>query len=242
MIVRINQFNAPHPEAEAGWPAEGRLGPLLAPWPQGTRGFEILILERDENNRPLSDAFRQQQFRQLVPQVVAALREAGEEIVVRLDGRFAERELLGAYAHLTDEQGLGHFAVSTAAKLNPAAGEPLASVRVQPASPEALQRLCSDPAVGLERSVRLRVVSIPANLVEPMLDTDSPDDERWPELLGKSGFVLGTVKGLLALHVLTTRFDAPTLKSRLMNRLASLSQQQQQSSQPPASAGSSKSI
>jgi len=240
MIVRINQFNAPHPEAEAGWPAEGRLGPLLAAWPQGTRGFEILILEKDETNRPLSDAFRQQQFRQLVPQVVAALREPGEEAVVRLDGLFAERELLGAYAHLTDEQGLGHFAVSTAAKLNPASGEPLASVRVQPTSPEALQRLCSDPAVGLERSVRMRVFSIAAELVEPMLDTDSPDDERWPELLGKSGFVLGTVKGLLALHVLTTRFDAPTLKTRLMQRLASLQQQQQSSSQPPASAGWSK--
>jgi hypothetical protein len=239
MIVRINQFNAPHPEAEAGWPPDGRLGPLLAAWPAGTRGFEILILERDETSRPLSDAFRQQQFRQLIPQVVAALREPAEDIVVRLDGRFADRELFGAYAHLTDEQGLGHFAVSTAAKLNPAAGEPLASVRVQPTSPEALQRLCSDPAVGLERSVRLRVFSIPAGLVEPMLDTDSPDDERWPELLGKAGFVLGTVKGLLALHVLTTRFDAGMLKTRLMKRLASVSQQQQ-SSQPPASAGSSK--
>jgi hypothetical protein len=47
------------------------------------------------------------------------------------------------------------------------------------------------------------------------------------------------------LHVLTTRFDAPTLKGRLMNRLASLAQQQQQQQrqtwpQPPASAGSSK--
>jgi hypothetical protein len=36
MIVRINQFEAARPEAEAGWPADGRLGPLLAPWPQGT--------------------------------------------------------------------------------------------------------------------------------------------------------------------------------------------------------------
>jgi hypothetical protein len=236
MIVRINQFDAPRPEAEAGWPAEGRLGPLMAPWPEGTRGFEILILEKDEASRPLSDGFRQQQLRQLAPQAVAALREPGEEIVVRLDGRFAERELLGAYAHLTDEQGLGHFAVSTAAKLNPAAGEPLASVRVQPTSPEALQRLCSDPAVGLERSVRMRVFSVPAELVEPMLDTDSPDDERWPELLGKAGFVLGTVKGLLALHVFTNRFDAPTLKARLMNRLASLAQPKR----PPTSAGSAK--
>src|SRR5690349_6493705 len=191
MIVRINQFDAPRPEADAGWPADGRLGPLLAAWPEGTRAFEILILEKDETNRPLSEAFRQQQFRQLVPQVVAALREPGEEIVVRLDGLFADNELLGAYRHLTDEQGLGHFAVSTAAKLNPAAGEPLASVRVQPTSPEALQRLCSDPAVGLERSVRMRVFCVPADMVEPMLDTDSPDDERWPELLGRSGFVLG---------------------------------------------------
>src|SRR5687768_1174729 len=102
MIVRINQFDAPRPDAEAGWPTAGRMGPLGAPWPAGIRAFELLILEQDEQKRPLPEAFRQQQMRQLIPQAVAALREPGEAIVVRLDGPLAERELLPAYRYLTD--------------------------------------------------------------------------------------------------------------------------------------------
>ena len=47
MIVRINQFDAPRPEAEAGWPTDGPLGPLITPWPADTRAYEILILDQD---------------------------------------------------------------------------------------------------------------------------------------------------------------------------------------------------
>src|SRR5438128_305848 len=120
MIVRINQFDAPRPEAEAGWPADGRLGPLLAPWPAGTKAFEILILEQDENRRPLSESFRQVQMRQIIPQAVAALREPGEEAVVRLDGPLAERELLPAFRYLAGEHGECRFSLSAAQKLDPA--------------------------------------------------------------------------------------------------------------------------
>src|SRR5688572_29597733 len=105
MIVRINQFDAPRPESEAGWPPDGRLGPVLAPWPEGTRAYEILVLEQDEQRRPLSESFRQQQLRQLIPQAVAALRQAGEQIVVRIDGPLAEREIFPAYRRLTDANG-----------------------------------------------------------------------------------------------------------------------------------------
>jgi hypothetical protein len=231
MIVRINQFDAPRPESEAGWPGEGRLGPLLAPWPEGTRAFEVLILEQDEARRPLAEAFRQQQLRQLIPQAVAALREPGEEVVVRLDGPFAERELLPALRYLTDPDGRGRYALSPTAKLDIAPAEVMSGVRIQP-SAQVLQALCGDGAVGLERAVRLRVFSVPEDVAPAIVEVDSADDERWPDLLPRVGFVLSTVRGMLALHILTARYDTVAVKTRLMQRLHSLAQQQQPARAP----------
>jgi len=223
MIVRINQFDAPRSEAEAGWPASGRLGPLGGGWPAGVRAYEVLILEQDEQKRALPESFRQHQMRQLIPQAVAALREPGEAVVVRLDGPLAEHELLPAYRYLTDAAGEGRYAVSGAEKLDPGPHEVLAGVRLQPTD-QSLPALCADAALGLERSVRMRVFGVPDELVNPLIDINSTDDERWAEVLGRAGFVLGTVKSLLALHVQTTRFDAATLKGRLMRRLLSVAQ------------------
>jgi hypothetical protein len=223
MIVRINQFDAPRPDVEAGWAAAGRLGPLGAAWPAGVRAYEVLILDHDEQRRPLPEAFRQHQMRQLIPQAVAALREPGEAVVARLDGPLADRELLPAYRHLTDAAGAGRFAVSGAGKLDPAPAEVLAGVRLESSGP-ALAALCADAMVGLDRSVRLRVFGVPDDLVGPLLDTDAPDDERWAELLARTGFVLGTVRGLRALHVLTARFDAAAVKARLMRQLLAAAQ------------------
>src|SRR5215213_8477693 len=206
MIVRINQFDSPRPESEAGWPDDGRLGALVAPWPEGTRAYEILILDQDEHRRPLSESFRQQQLRHLIPQAVAALREPGEEVVVRLDGPLAGRELLPAFQHLTSAQGEGRYAISPAQKLDHGPGEVLGGVRLQPTA-ASLQSLCGEEALGLERLVRMRVLSIPDELVNVVIDIDSPDDERWAEVLRRSSFVLCTVRGLLALHVLTAKFD-----------------------------------
>jgi hypothetical protein len=223
MIVRINQFDAPRPEAEAGWPADGRLGSLLTPWPADTRAYEILILDHDEQRRAMAEEFRQQQLRQLIPQAVAAFREPGEEIVVRLDGPLAERELLPAYRHLTDSLGEGRFAVGGADKFDVAPRDTYASVRIQPTI-RSLQALCTDTALGLERSVRMRVFSVPEELVRVLLDIDSTEDERWPNILERAGFVLTTVRGMRALQVLTSRFDASAVKGRLMKRLTSLAQ------------------
>ena len=221
MIVRINQFDAPRPEAEAGWPAEGALGPLVTPWPADTRAYEILILDHDEQRQPMAEDFRQQQLRQLIPQAVAAFREPGEEIVVRMDGPLADREILPAYRHLTDSLGEGRFAVSGAAKFDPAPHDTYASVRIQPTA-RSLQTLCADMALGLERSVRMRVFSVPEELVRVVLDIDSPEDERWPNVLERVGFVLATVRNMRGLQVLTSRFDASAVKGRLMKRLTSL--------------------
>jgi hypothetical protein len=223
MIVRINQFDAPRPDTEAGWPSSGRTGPLGTPWPAGVRAYEVLILDQDEQKRPLDEHFRQQQMRQLIPQAVAALREPGEAIVVRLDGPLAERELLPAYRHLTDGTGTGRFAVSAAEKLDAHPHDVLAGMRVEPTE-STLRAMCADAALGLDRGVRLRVFGVAEELVNPLIDIDGPDDVRWGDVLARAGFVLSTVKGLLALHVMTERFDAATVKGRLMTRLLSAAQ------------------
>lgn len=219
MIVRINQFDAARAEQEAGWAPFGFMGPLAYHWPADTKAYEVFVLDRDEAGRPLAEDFRRQQMRHLIPQAVVALAEPGEQVVVRLDGPIAEGELLGAFNHLTEPDGQGRFAVSEVHKYDPDPHETIASVRIQPA-PARLAALAGDLRIGLHRSVRLRAFAVPADFVNPLLDAGPADDERWPELLSRAGFVLDAARGLKALHVLTRRFDAPTVKSRLMNRLA----------------------
>ncbi len=218
MIVRINQLELAAAEPEAGWASRGVLGPIVFDWPADARVYEVLILNHDEQKRPLPESFRQQQMRQLIPRAVAALREPGEEIVVRLDGPLSDRELVAAFRHLTDPAGQGRFAVSEVEKLDPRPQEVFGSIRLQP-SLQGLLTLCTDAELGLERSVRLRVVSVPEPLVNTLLDVTATDDERWDEILQQAGFVLGTVRGLRSLQVTTRRFDAPTMKGRLVRQL-----------------------
>src|SRR5687768_13646365 len=103
MIVRINQLDASRAEADSGWPAGGPTGAIRTASggpPPGARVFELLILDQDEQGRPLSETFRRAQLRQMLPQAIAALREPGEEVVLRLDGALADGELLAAFRWL----------------------------------------------------------------------------------------------------------------------------------------------
>jgi hypothetical protein len=223
MIVRINQLDASRAEADSGWPAGGPTGPLRgAPTSLafGAKVFELLILDQDEQGRPLSETFRRAQLRQMLPQAIAALREPGEEVVLRLDGALADGELFAAFRWLTDSDGRGRFAFSAAHKRDPGPQEVHGSVRVHP-SPRLLASICGDMALGLERSVRLRAVCVPEDAVNGALDPPTPEDPRWDAVLSKAGFVLGSTRGLRSLQITTVRFDAATVKSRVMRRLMS---------------------
>ena len=223
MIVRINQLDASRAEADSGWPAGGSTGPIrtaAAALPPGARVFELLILEHDEQGRPLSETFRRGQLRQMLPQAIAALREPGEEVVLRLDGPLVDGELLAAFRWLTDADGRGRFAFSAAQKLEHGPHEVHCAVRVHP-SPGLLASICGDMALGLERSVRLRAACVPEDLVNAALNAAGPDDPRWDEILPRAGFLLGSTRGLRSLQITTSRFDATTLKSRVMRRLMS---------------------
>jgi hypothetical protein len=222
MIVRINQLDASRAEADSGWPAGGPTGPLRTDPGAlpGAKVFELLILEQDEQGRPLSETFRRAQLRQMLPQAIAALREPGEEVVLRLEGPLADGELLAAFRWLTDSDGRGRFAFSAAHKRDHGPQEVMCAVRVHP-SPRLLASICGDMALGLERSVRLRAASVPEDLVNVALGLATPDDARWDDVLPRAGFVLGTTRGLRSLQVATSRFDAGTVKSRVMRRLMS---------------------
>jgi hypothetical protein len=219
MIVRINHFAAAQAEGCAGWPSLGLQGPIDYTWPADTHAYELLIREQDEQNQPLAAEFRQAQLRQLIPEVLTALVEETQTVVVRLDGPLDADELVAAYKHLS-RSGPGElYVVSAMKKLDLRLGSPMGSIRFQASLPH-IADLCADAALGLERSVRLRAFCVPAHLSVPLLEVEAPDDaEWWEQLLPAATFMLSTVRSMLSLHVLTRRFGPEELKGRLTQRL-----------------------
>jgi hypothetical protein len=218
MIVRINQFDPANAEPYSGWGDDGLRGAIVYEWPEETHAFEVLVLENDERQRQLAPAFRQSQLRRLLPEILASLTEPGEQIVARLDGPLAEGELLGAMKHIVDAQGHGRFASSSTQKLVHDAAPPIASLRLHLALPR-LASLCKDPAAGLDSAVRLRLFVLPEALVNNVLEIDELDDERWPNILSRAGLVMGTMRQLQSIYLLTRRVDSSEARQRILKRL-----------------------
>lgn len=219
MIVRINQLDVNRAEASAGWESAGPGGVLRFAWPAGTLAFEILILEQDEQQRRLEDGFRQHQLRQLIAQLADSLKAPDEELVLRLDGPFAHGELARGLHYLTDPRGYGRFAVSPMAKHSEEPGEIPLSVRIQ-VRPPRLAAICTDPAIGLCRSVQFRLMGLPLDQVGPMLDAEGLADDRWPEILHEAGFMLTAAQGLTRLILLTRRLDASAVRELITHTMA----------------------
>jgi hypothetical protein len=218
MIVRINELDIARAEAAAEWGACPRRGPLSYVWPRWAHAYEVLVLDRDEQNRVLPATFRQNQVRHLIPETIAALREEEEEIVLRLDGALVPGELLHALSVVTAANWGGRFALSDAARYGSGAEPVMASLRVQTVM-AALPTLCLDPDLALDRSVRLRAFGLPEQQVTSLLAIGAAEDERWKDVLPHVGFMVGTSRGLRSLFVITPRLDATTFKTRLTHRL-----------------------
>lgn len=197
---------------------EGLRGAIGYEWPDDTHAFEVLILESDERQRQLAPAFRQSQLRRLLPEILAALAEPGEQIVARLDGPVAVNELIGTVKHLTDVHGSGAFAWSAAQRLAADAPPPIASMRIHLTLPR-LGALCMDGSAGLDSGVRLRLFVVPEELVATALEVNELDDERWSAILGRAGVVLGSMRTMQSIYLLTRRVDSGQARQRILKRL-----------------------
>jgi hypothetical protein len=218
MIVRINQIDVAKAEADAGWPAGMHLGGFKGAWPADFRVFELLILSQDEQKQPLTEKFRQQQLRQMIPQAAIALKSATDAAVLRLDGPLTNKELLPAFRHLTDSDGRGCFAFSQASKLDDGPAEISGSVRI--AGPwRRIAGICSDATLGLESAVRARVFLTPHASVVRLLEMSEMDDARWEQALAECSFVISTTSGLRSLQIFAKQHDLAQVKSKVMNRL-----------------------
>jgi hypothetical protein len=217
MIVRINQLDLDFPPDSAGWPPSELAGSLRYDWPRETRGYDVLVLEHDETQRKLEEAIRRQQLRRLIPTAIAAIKNEDERIVIRLDGPVAHGELMAGFERIFKSEETTRFAFSSLRNLdvdNPSTG----SLRVL-ATPTLLTVLAGDPNLGLDRSVRFRAFAVPEECVDPLLDIDSVEDERWTDILARCGFVLGTTHGLQSLQILTPRFAPSEIKKRITDHL-----------------------
>lgn len=218
MIVRISEFDISRAEAAAEWGPDPHRGLIRYNWPADAHAFEVIVLDRDEQARPLTEDFRRGQVRQLITETITALREPGEEFVLRLDGVLAENELLPALRHVTDADWVGRYVLSETGRLEPEPREVIASLRIN-CSPAAAALLLGDASLGLDRSVRLRAFGVPRQWVHPLLQLGLVDEEGWQDAMAIAGFQVGTVRGLRSLQVLTPRLDAGAFKTRLMRRL-----------------------
>jgi hypothetical protein len=217
MIVRINQLDLDYPPDSAGWPPSELAGSLRYDWPRETAGYDVLILDHDESQRKLDEDFRRQQLRKMIPNAIGAIKNDDEQIVVRLDGPVTRGELVAGFDRVMKSEEPTRYAFSSFRNLEVDAPS-IGSLRVA-ASANLLTLLSGDANLGLDKSVRFRAFAVPESCVDPLLDIDSVEDERWMELLSHSGFVLGTTRGLRSLQILTPRFTPTEIKKRITERL-----------------------
>ena len=221
MIVRINQIELANAEPDAGWAGGTLASGFTHGWPTSTRVFELLILSEDEKKQPLTDAFRRQQLRQMLPQTAIALRSPGEHVIARFDGPVAGKELLPAWRHLTESDGAGRFCFSSVMRAEDPAATVIGSVRTAP-SWKALCAIAADADLGLESAVRARLFLAPEELAPLLLETADPDDAAWEALLAECSFLIGTTMGLRSLLIFSRTLDAVQVKQKIMQRLMSV--------------------
>jgi hypothetical protein len=218
MILRINELRARDVETRGNWAPGTPQGPLAADFPAGARAFEVYIKPTDEHEKPMDAARRRTQLRRLLADCADALKGEGEELVVRLDGPLAAGEMAEALRHVGAGGGERRFAIAAARKFEVGPPAATGSMRLH-VDHAQLAALLADPSVGVDKSVRLRVFSIAGELVNPLIDADDLDDERWPELLAGAGLVVTTSKGMESILLVSDRYDLAAVKGRLATKL-----------------------
>jgi len=214
MILRINEFAPDNADAYSGWEIEPFRGPIEHDWPPDTHGFEILVLETNQQREVIPDELRRRQLRKLIAPVIEQLKITSEELVARFDGPMSSTGIVPILRHCTDTLGRGRFALSQVVQLDAIAPPPIGSVRMH-VEMQRLPELLEDAAFSLEHDTRLRLFAVPPSVVNPLIDIDDLTDERWHNVLASAGFMISTAWQLSAMHLLTRRFDAAATQERL---------------------------
>ena len=209
-ILRVNQVNAANAESLAGWSTDGP-GAIAAPWPVGVTAYELRIVAQD-GEPPTAESDLRVRLRQLLCEAVSGLTQPGRPIVARVDGPLDG--VVPALAWGLDKM-VGMSAVRRWSPTDPPAK---VSLRVAE-SADAVAGLCDAVGPALGRDVRMRVFAVPDAFVQPLLDMDDLDDERWRDILDGATYVIDTVAGLRGLIVFT-RIPADDVTTALAARLS----------------------
>ncbi len=210
MLVRLNQIDPRSADGAAGWTTGGVRGTVAYAWPATAFAYQLVALDADEAGRPVAADARRAEVRRVLPAVIGAVGRAGEVTVLRLDGPFGP----GLVPAVAAAAGAAAYAVSAVQRFGFDAAPPLASVRLA-ADAATVERLCRDERLALHAGVRLRAFLLPAALVDPMVDTAEPDDERWRELLPAAGAVVSTAADLLSVVIWSATLGRTHCGSRL---------------------------
>jgi hypothetical protein len=198
-ILRINQLDAKSARQTACPDAIG------AQWPADIAAFELRILPGEDDSESVT-------LDELTIDTATALRIEGQVPVLRLDGAF---EHLAPAFPLVRECALGISPVRQFDVNDPPAS---ASLRVGNCI-SVIRGIFDVLEGGIGPNVKMRLLSLPSELVGPFLDMDDTDDERWPEILAGAGFgieLLPQSPGLLVF----TPLAADDLTAALTMRLA----------------------
>ena len=218
MIVRINQLDPLTAEHASGWEAGTLRGAVDRTWSEDTLAYQVLILDYDEQNEPLSSSDRREQVRQILPKVIDAICGPQDQVVVRFDGPFTAAGVAPAFAFAADLDRCTRFSYSACDQLADRAESPVTSIRLFPRVHHR-SSLCLEPRMSLYPAVRLRAFGIADELVDPLLDTTDLDDERWRELLPGLSFMVSTSSDLLSLFIWTSQFNADQIRRRITDHL-----------------------
>ena len=214
MILRVNQFDPADAQQYGGWPGAGA---IEFHWPPDATALEITVAEQDEAEEPLPLADRHEHLRRLIPVLASSLLQPGDIAVARLDGPFQRDQIRPALQLILSDPAVC-FGLSPLRKFAADPHPVPVSLRLT-APPERLSHLLADPHLGLHRDVRLHLLAVPSALAAPLLDIDTPDDERWSEILPQASFVLSPSYGLGALQILTVHGDPAALLQTVLHTL-----------------------
>lgn len=219
MILRMYELAAADFERLTGWPANAGAyaAPLGPGWPRDRVAVELAVTTADARGRPLSDADRGSTIRRLIPWLVRRLVPAApdRQLLVRLDGRMERGGLADALRHLPNAVPGGIFALSGATRCSDADPPPPAWATMV-LDVAGLVDLCADPALRLDRAVRLRLWVVPAAVALSVIAATSDDPDAWPGVHAESTLFLTTSANLQSLFVVGPA-DAEELRHALLS-------------------------